>query len=105
PAAAAKVLDRVEADTETADGNNDKLVGGEQSVTDRIAHQAQTTATSGEHLIALLLGIAALLAVAVSLLMARPLVRAARALVAAARGIASGDVDQQIDVSVGGELG
>jgi len=34
PAAGAKVLDRVEADTDTADGNNDKLVGREQAVTD-----------------------------------------------------------------------
>ena len=39
------------------------------------------------------------------LLVARPLVRAARTLVSAARGIATGDVDQRVDVRVGGELG
>jgi methyl-accepting chemotaxis protein len=37
--------------------------------------------------------------------MARPLVRAARTLLAAARGIAGGNVDQSIDVAIGGELG
>ena len=84
PAAAAKLADRVEADTETADGNNDKLVDGEQKVTDQIAAQAQATARSGEHLVELLLGLAALVAVGVSLLVARPLVRAARSLVTAA---------------------
>jgi methyl-accepting chemotaxis protein len=105
PAGAAKVVARVEADTETADGNNDKLVDGEQAVTDRIAHQAQATARAGERRIEILLALAALLGLGVSLLVARPLVRAARALVAAARGIATGDVDQQVDITVGGELG
>jgi methyl-accepting chemotaxis protein len=105
PPAAAKLLDKVEADTETADGDNDKLVDGEQKVTDQIANQAQATATSGEHLVLILLVAAALLAVGVSFLVARPLVRAARSLVTAARGIASGDVDQRVDVNVGGELG
>jgi methyl-accepting chemotaxis protein len=105
PPAAAKLLDKAEADTETADGANDKLVEGEQKVTDDIAKQAQATATSGEHLVLILLIVAALVAVAVSLLVARPLVRAARALVTAARGISTGDVDQRLDVRVGGELG
>jgi methyl-accepting chemotaxis protein len=105
PAAAAKALAKVEADTETADGNNDKLVGGEQKVTDQIAHEAQATARSGERRIELMLALAVLLAVGVSLLVARPLVRAARALVTAARGISAGDIDQSVDVTVGGELG
>ncbi len=105
PAAAAKALGRVETDTETADGDNDKLVAREQAVTDRIAREAQATATSGEHLVELLLAAAALLALGVSYLVSRPLVRAARALVNAARGIAAGDVDQHVDVNVGGELG
>ena len=103
--AVAKAVEAVEAETETADGNNDDLVGGEQAVTTKIARDAQATASHGQHLVLLLLGLAVLLAVAVSLLMARPLVRAARALLAAARGIAGGNVDQTIEVQVGGELG
>jgi methyl-accepting chemotaxis protein len=103
--AVAKAVDAAEADTETADENNDKLVEGEQAVTDKIARDSQATASNGQRLVMLLLGLALLIAVAVSLLMARPLVRAARTLLAAARGIAGGNVDQSIEVSVGGELG
>jgi methyl-accepting chemotaxis protein len=103
--AVTKAVDAVEADTDAADESNDKLVEGEQAVTVRIARDAQATASHGQRMVLLLLGFAVLLAVAVSLLMARPLVRAARALLAAARGIAGGNVDQSIEVSVGGELG
>ena len=37
--------------------------------------------------------------------MARPLVRAARRLLAVARGISVGDLDQDVDIKVAGELG
>jgi methyl-accepting chemotaxis protein len=103
--AVAKAVDAVEAQTDAADESNDKLVEGEQKVTTQIARDAQATASHGQNLVMVLLGIAFLIAVAVSLLMARPLVRAARTLLAAARGIAGGNVEQDIDVAVGGELG
>jgi len=41
----------------------------------------------------------------VSLVMARPLVRASRRLLAVARGISVGNLDQDVDIKVAGELG
>src|SRR3954471_12041204 len=105
PAAAAKIVAGVEDDIEAADESNDKLVDNEQAVTTSIAKQAQASAASAERLVWILLALAALLAAGVSLLIARPLVRAARGLLDAARGIAAGDLDQRVDVRVGGGLG
>ena len=105
PAAAGAISETIEADIEAADEANDKLVEGEQKITQQLAATAQADVSSSQRSILILLAIAVVLAVAVSLLMARPLVRAARALLTAARGIATGDLDQRIDVDAGGELG
>ncbi len=105
PAEAQKIVDGVEALIEQADGSNDKLVEGEQKVTEQIAASAQDGASHGKRLVVILLIVATLLAVGVSFAMARPLVGAARRLLAVARGISHGELDQQVDVSVGGELG
>jgi methyl-accepting chemotaxis protein len=105
PAAAQKLIASIEADIETADESNDKLVEGEQAVTAAIDHDAAASARSAQRLVWTLLGLAALLAAGVSFLISRPLVRAARGLLAAARGIAAGDLDQHVDVRAAGELG
>ena len=102
---AAKIIDGVEALIEQADESNDALVDDEQKITDAIAKDATATATRGKRLVVVMLALAALLAALVSFAMAQPLVRAARRLLTAARGIAAGDVDQDVSVSVGGELG
>ncbi len=105
PLQARKLIAGVEALIEQADASNDKLVEGEQKITDAIAKDSSATATHGKSLVIILLALAALLAVAVSFAMALPLVRAARRLLTVARGISTGDLGQQVDVSVGGELG
>src|SRR3954451_8466511 len=105
PAAAQPLIESIEADIEAADEANDKLVEGEQAITAALARDAQSSVAGNERLLEILLCLAALLAVGVSLLIARPLQRAARSLLAGARGIATGDLDQRIDVRVGGELG
>ncbi len=105
PAAAQPLMDSIEATIEAADEANDKLVEGEQGITVGLARDAQASVAHNERLLVILLGLAVLLGIGVSLLMARPLVRAARSLLAGARGIATGDLDQRIDVRVGGELG
>jgi methyl-accepting chemotaxis protein len=102
---AAKVIEGVEALIEQADGSNDALVTAEQKITDRIAKDSASAAARGKRLIILVLALAALLAAFVSFAMAQPLVRAARRLLTAARGIAAGDLDQDVTVGVGGELG
>ncbi|HEY6886246.1 MAG TPA: HAMP domain-containing methyl-accepting chemotaxis protein [Solirubrobacter sp.] len=102
---AEKIIEGVEALIEQADESNDALVTNEQKITDRIAKDATATAARGKRLVIILLALAALLAVLVSFAMAQPLVRAARRLLAAARGISAGDLDQDVDVGVGGELG
>jgi methyl-accepting chemotaxis protein len=104
PAAAQKIVDGIEADIEAADESNDKLVEGEQKVTEAIAADAAASAGSAQRLVWILLGLAALLAAGVSFLMSRPLIRSARGLLGAARGIAAGDLDQHVDVRGGGEL-
>ena len=105
PAAAQSMIESIEADIEAADEANDKLVEGEQAITAALARDAQSSVAANERLLEILLALAVLLAVGVSLLIARPLQRAARSLLAAARGIAAGDLDQRIDVRVRGELG
>ena len=105
PPAAAKIIDGVEELIEQADESNDALVTEEQKVTDRIAADASATAARGKRLVIIVLALAALLAALVSFAMAQPLVRAARRLLVVARGIASGDLDQDVDVKVAGELG
>jgi methyl-accepting chemotaxis protein len=105
PEEATKIIDGVEELIEQADESNDALVTDEQKVTDRIAADATATATRGKHLVLIVLALAALLATLVSFAMARPLVRTARRLLTAARGIAAGDLDQDVDVATGGELG
>src|SRR4051794_20878636 len=105
PAAAAPMQESIEANIEAADEANDKLVTAEQRITDQIAADAQSSADAAERLVIILLALAILLGVGVSLLIARPLVRAARALLSAARGISTGDLDQRIDARAGGELG
>jgi methyl-accepting chemotaxis protein len=105
PPAAAKAIAQVEALIEQADEANDKMVDGEQKVTDTLARTAQTGASNGKRLIVILLIVAALLALGVSFAVARPLVRTARRLLGAARGISQGDLDQDISVDGGGELG
>jgi HAMP domain-containing protein len=102
---AAKIIDGVEELIEQADESNDALVTDEQKVTDRLAADASATATRGKRLVLIVLALATLLTALVSLAMARPLVRAARRLLTAARGIAAGDLAQNVDVAVAGELG
>jgi len=99
------IIAGVEALIEQADESNDALVTEEQKVTDRIAADAAATAARGKRLVIFVLALAALLAALVSFAMAQPLVRAARRLLVVARGIASGDLDQDVDVNVAGELG
>ncbi|MDA0163667.1 methyl-accepting chemotaxis protein [Solirubrobacter ginsenosidimutans] len=101
----AKIIEGVEALIEQADASNDALVTDEQKITDRIAKDASATAARGKRLVVILLALAALLAALVSFAMAQPLVRAARRLLAAAGGISAGDLDQDVNVGVGGELG
>jgi methyl-accepting chemotaxis protein len=105
PAAAAKHIDAVEQLIEQADESNDAMVENEQKVTEQLAASAQDGASHGKRLVAILLALAALLAIGVSWAVARPLQLAARRLLAAARGISSGDLDQHVEVSVGGEIG
>jgi methyl-accepting chemotaxis protein len=105
PEAAAAIIDAVEELIEQADEANDALVTDEQKVTDRIAADAAATAARGKRLVIIVLALATLLAALVSFAMARPLVGAARRLLTAARGIAAGDLDQDVDVRAGGELG
>ncbi len=105
PEAAAKHIDTVEQLIEQADESNDKMVEGEQKVTGQLAASAQDGASHSKRLVVILLILAALLGIGVSFAMARPLVRAARRLLAVARGISTGDLDQQVDIKVGGELG
>ncbi|WP_028065190.1 methyl-accepting chemotaxis protein [Solirubrobacter soli] len=105
PEEAAKIIDGVETLIEQADESNDALVTDEQKVTDRIAADASATAARGKRLVIVVLALAALLAALVSFAMARPLVSASRRLLTAARGIAAGDLDQNVDVAAAGELG
>jgi methyl-accepting chemotaxis protein len=105
PAEAAKIIDGVEALIEQADESNDALVTDEQKVTDALAKDSESGTAYGKRLVVILLFLAALLAVVVSFAIAQPLVREARRLLAAARGIAAGNLDQHVEVSVGGELG
>ncbi len=105
PAAAARHIDAVEQLIEQADESNDAMVENEQKVTEQLAASAQDGASHGKRLVAILLALAALLAVGVSWAMAHPLQVAARRLLAAARGISNGDLDQHVDVNVGGEMG
>jgi methyl-accepting chemotaxis protein len=105
PEEAAKHIDSVEELIEQADESNDAMVDNEQKVTEQLAAKAQDGASHGKRLVAILLALAALLAVFASWAMARPLQRAASRLLAVARGISTGDVDQQVDIEVGGELG
>src|SRR4051812_11444138 len=79
PAAAEELIEGIEADIEASDAANDKLVESEEAVTAQVAREAQADADSAERLIAILLGLAVLLGVGVSLLLARPLIRSARA--------------------------
>jgi methyl-accepting chemotaxis protein len=81
------------------------MVGNEQKVTDQLAASAQDGASHGKRLMVILFLLAVLLAVGVSYLMARPLASAARRLLDVARGISAGELDQQVDINVGGELG
>ena len=99
------IIAGVEALIEQADELNDALVTDEQKVTDRIAADAAATAARGKRLVVIVLALAFLLAALVSLLMARPLVRASRRLLAVARGISVGNLDQDVDIKVAGELG
>jgi len=105
PAAAAKHIDAVEELIEQADESNDAMVEHEQKVTEQLAASSQDGASHGKRLVLILLALAALLAVFVSWAMARPLQRAACRLLAVSRGISTGDLDQRVDVKVGGELG
>jgi methyl-accepting chemotaxis protein len=105
PAQAQKIIEGVEALIEQADEANDALVTAEQKVTDGIAADAAATAAHGKRLVIVMLALAALLGALVSFAMARPLVGAARRLLTAARGIAAGDLDQDVDVAAAGELG
>ena len=106
PAAAQTLSASIEADIETADESNDKLVEGEQAVTAAIAHDAAASARSAQRLVVDAARVWPRCSrPVVSFLISRPLVRAARGLLAAARGIAAGDLDQRVDVRAGGELG
>src|SRR4051794_22980517 len=102
---AEEIIAGVEDLIEQADESNDALVTDEQKVTDRIAADAAATAAHGKRLVIIVLALAVLLAAFVSLAIARPLVRAARRLLAVARGISVGNLDQDVDVKVAGELG
>jgi methyl-accepting chemotaxis protein len=105
PAAAAKHIDAVEELIEQADESNDAMVDNEQKVTVQLAASAQDGASHGKRMVVILLILALLLAIAVSFAIARPLVHAARRLLGVARGISNGELDQEVDVNVGGELG
>jgi methyl-accepting chemotaxis protein len=105
PAAAAAHIEKLEAKIDQADEANDKMVEGEQKVTDGIAADAQDSTHRGQQLVLALLLVGFALAIAVSLLVARRMVRVARRLLAASRGIAEGDLEQRIDVNSGDELG
>ena len=104
PAAAEEIIAGVEELIEQADEANDALVTEEQKVTDRIAADASATAARGKRLV-VSCSPWRLLAALVSFAMAQPLVRAARRLLLVARGISSGDLDQDVEVKVAGELG
>ena len=104
-AQAAGALERVEEMIEQADLANDALVEGEQKVTDRIARDSAATAARGKQLVVIVLCLAALLAILISVAIARPLVRASRRLLTVARGIAGGDLEQDVNVDLRGELG
>jgi methyl-accepting chemotaxis protein len=69
------------------------------------AQQSDDTVSSARSLIVGLLVVAVVLAVAIALLLARQLGNGLRQMVRAARGIAVGDVRQQVDVRTRDELG
>jgi methyl-accepting chemotaxis protein len=102
---AERIIAGVETLIGQADESNDTLVAGEQKVTDAIAKDSAATAARGKRLVLLVLALAALLAALVSVAIAQPLVRASRRLLAAARGISAGDLEQDVDVDIAGELG
>jgi methyl-accepting chemotaxis protein len=105
PPQVAKLIASVEDLIDQADVSNDALVTGEQKVTDQIAKDAAAGSARGRRTVVITLVLAFLLALLVSFAVARPLVRTARRLLTAARGIASGDLDQDVDVKTGDELG
>ena len=100
------IIDGVEELIEQADELNDALVTDEQKVTDRIAADAAATAARGKRLVLIVL---ALRLPARRLREPRhgpPAGRAAsRRLLAVARGISVGNLDQDVDIKVAGELG
>src|SRR4051812_47072027 len=105
PPKAAKIIAGVEELIEQADEANDALVTNEQKVTDRLAADAAATAARGKRMVVIVLALAALFAALVSFAIAQPLVRAARRLLVVARAISAGDLEQDVDVKVAGELG
>jgi methyl-accepting chemotaxis protein len=98
------LVDQLEDRIEAIDVANDKMVTGEQHVTDGLADAASAEARSGTRRVIILLALATLLGAGISLLIARRLVRNARQLRQAARGIALGDLDQSVKVTGSDEL-
>ncbi len=77
----------------------------QSGLADRQGDDADDTVASARTVIVVLLIVAVLAAIAIALLLSRQISSGLRQMVAAARGIARGDIEQQVDVSSRDELG